>query len=51
MDQLEHPESEEARRPYMAPVLTTLGSFEQLTRSKPGTKPDGVGGSTKAGSS
>jgi hypothetical protein len=51
MVDVEQPDGEEPRSPYMAPVLMTLGSFEQLTRTKGGTKTDGVGASTKAGAS
>jgi hypothetical protein len=51
MEFMEQHDAEEVRPPYIAPMLTTLGSFEQLTKNKPGTKTDGLGGSTKAGGS
>jgi hypothetical protein len=51
MDFIEQRDGAEARPPYTPPVLTTLGSFEQLTNSKGGTKTDTMGAATKAGAS
>jgi len=51
MEYVEQPDGREARPPYMAPVLTTLGSFEELTKNKGGTKTDGLAAATKAGNS